>query len=165
AYGNEGATEKEISQATKIANLDQFIKKLPDGYQTQVGERGIKLSGGQKQRLAIARMLLSQPKVIVFDEATSNLDSESEKLIQDAFWKLAKGKTVLIIAHRFATIRKADRIVTMDDGRIVEVGSHQDLIKKKKGLYQYLWQLQNKGELEDEDFLAKDSPIGLLKKQ
>lgn len=153
AYGDNRVTKKRIVKAAKIANIHNFIDSLPKKYETQVGERGIKLSGGQKQRLAIARMLISNPSIIVFDEATSNLDSESEGLIQDALWKVAKGRTVLIIAHRFATIRRVDRIVVMDEGRIKEIGTHKELIAKK-GIYQYLWHLQAKGELEEGDDLV-----------
>jgi len=145
AYGCKNPTKDEINQAAKMANLDKFILTLPKKYETQVGERGIKLSGGQKQRLAIARMILSNPAIIIFDEATSNLDSESERLIQDSLWKIAQGKTVLVIAHRFSTIRKVDRIIVMNYGEIIETGSHQELIKNKKGIYHYLWRLQTKG--------------------
>jgi len=144
AYGHKNPTDKEVAAAVEMANLTGFIKSLPEGYNTRVGERGIKLSGGQKQRLAIARMILSNPQIIIFDEATSNLDSESERLIQDSLWKVAKGKTVLIIAHRFSTIKKAKKIVVMDYGEIIEIGSHQKLAKNKKGIYYYLWQLQTK---------------------
>lgn len=144
AYASDKATMKEISEAAKLANLHDFIESLPLKYETEVGERGIKLSGGQKQRLAIARMVLSDPKIIVFDEATSNLDSESEKLIHDALWKIAQDRTVLIIAHRFSTVRRADNIVALEQGRIVEQGSHEALIRKKAGLYAYLWRLQTK---------------------
>lgn len=143
SYGNPKAKKDDIAQVVKMANLDRFITSLPLGYKTMVGERGIKLSGGQKQRLAIARMLLTNPKIIIFDEATSNLDSESERLIQDALWKIAQDRTVLIIAHRFSTIRKADRIIVLEQGKIAESGNHNELIKKK-GLYSYLWQLQSK---------------------
>jgi ATP-binding cassette, subfamily B, heavy metal transporter len=144
AYGHKNPTDKEIAVAVEMANLTGFIKSLPKGYETRVGERGIRLSGGQKQRLAIARMILSNPKIIIFDEATSNLDSESERLIQDSLWRVAKDKTVLIIAHRFSTIKKAKKIVVMDYGEIIETGSHQKLSKNKKGIYYYLWQLQTK---------------------
>lgn len=146
-YGNEGVATKEIVKAAQIANIHQFIRSLPDGYQTMVGERGVKLSGGQKQRLAIARMLLSRPKLIVFDEATSNLDSESEKLIQEALWKIAENRTVFIIAHRFATIRRANRIIVLENGRIAETGSHSQLIKIPEGIYRRLWQLQVEGKI------------------
>lgn len=144
AYGNDKAIGAEIIEAAKMANLHDFISSLPDGYETQVGERGIKLSGGQKQRLAIARMILSDPKIIIFDEATSNLDSESERLIQESLRKISKKRTVLIIAHRFSTVRNVDKIVVLENGRIVEEGSHRSLIARKDGLYRYLWQLQTK---------------------
>jgi len=144
AYGSPKAKKKDIVRAAKMANLHDFIRRLSFKYKTQVGERGIKLSGGQKQRLAIARAILTDPKIIIFDEATSNLDSESETLIQDALWKITKNRTVLIIAHRFSTVRKANKIVVLDKGQVAEIGSHDDLIKKK-GLYSYLWHLQSKG--------------------
>jgi len=153
AYGKSRAEKKDIIRVSKMANLHDFINSLPLKYKTHVGERGIKLSAGQKQRLAIARMLLTDPQIIIFDEATSNLDSESERLIQDALWKIAKNRTVLIIAHRFSTIRKSDRIIVLDKGKIAEKGSHTKLMRKK-GLYHYLWELQSKGQsLEDVDFL------------
>lgn len=145
AYGRARVSQKEIAEAAKLANLDGFIQSLPLKYETQVGERGIKLSGGQKQRLAIARMILSNPRIIIFDEATSNLDSESEKLIQKALWKVAKGRTVLIIAHRLSTVRRAERIIVIDKGQIKETGDHADLLNKKDGLYQYFWRLQSLG--------------------
>jgi len=151
AYGVDKAMLSEIIEAAKMANLHDFIKRLPLKYKTEVGERGIKLSGGQKQRLAIARMLLTDPKIIVFDEATSNLDSESERLIQDSLWKIAKKRTVLIIAHRFSTVRRADKIIVMNEGQIVEAGSHKSLIRKKEGLYKYLWQLQAQVDLRSYD--------------
>lgn len=142
-YGQEKENNlKEIKNVAKMANINEFIEKLPKKYETNVGERGIKLSGGQKQRLAIARMILSKPDIIIFDEATSSLDSESEKLIQEAFWKYAKGKTTIIIAHRLSTIQKADRIVVLDKGQIKEVGTHSDLLKNKNGIYTKLSMLQ-----------------------
>lgn len=143
-YGNPSADFKQVSAAAKMANIFEFINGLTDKFETQVGERGIKLSGGQKQRLAIARMILSDPKIIIFDEATSQLDSESEKLIQEAFWKASSGKTVIIIAHRLSTIQRADKIVVLDKGKIVEEGSHQELIMKDKSLYSRFWELQIK---------------------
>ena len=154
AYGNNQAKKADIIKATEMANLHKFVEGLPLKYETQVGERGIKLSSGQKQRLAIARMLLTNPKIIIFDEATSNLDSESERLIQNALWKIAKNRTVLIIAHRFSTVRRADRIVVMEKDQIVESGPHDELIKKK-GLYSYLWQLQSKEQSSQELDLLK----------
>lgn len=143
-YGKAKPTFKEIREAAKIANIDGFIESLPKKYLTEVGERGVKLSGGQKQRLAIARMILSDPDIVIFDEATSHLDSESEKLIQDAFWKARHGKTTIIIAHRLSTIMRADKIVVMEHGKIKEEGTHGSLLKKKDSLYSHFWNLQIK---------------------
>ena len=143
-YGRTGATKKEIVAAAKLANLHEFIESLPKKYKTNVGERGIKLSGGQKQRLAIARMILSDPDIIIFDEATSQLDSENEKLIQDAFWDASKDKTTIIIAHRLSTAMRAEKIIVMEEGAIVEVGSHKELLGKDS-LYKYFWELQTTG--------------------
>ncbi len=150
AYGKEGASDKEINDAAQKANILEFIEGLPHKWETQVGERGIKLSGGQKQRLAIARALLTNPKVLVFDEATSNLDSESEGKIQASLEQASKERTVLIIAHRFSTIRNADKIFVLDAGTIVEEGNHQKLIAKN-GLYKMLWTLQAKGKLPEKE--------------
>jgi ABC-type multidrug transport system fused ATPase/permease subunit len=143
-YGFKGATLPEVRAAAKLANISDFIESLPEKYQTEVGERGVKLSGGQKQRLAIARMILSDPDIVIFDEATSHLDSESEKLIQDAFWKARAGKTTIIIAHRLSTIMRADKIVVMENGQIKETGTHESLLKEKDSLYSHFWNLQIK---------------------
>ena len=130
-----------MRQACKAANALEFIDKLPKKLDTVIGERGIKLSGGQKQRLSIARTVLKNPKILILDEATSSLDSHSEKLVQDALWKLIKGRTAIIIAHRLSTIQKADQILVIDKKNIAEMGSHQELLAKK-GLYYQLHQLQ-----------------------
>lgn len=143
-YGKDKPKLSEIKAASKLANIDEFIDSLKEKYNTEVGERGVKLSGGQKQRLAIARMILGDPDIVVFDEATSHLDSESEKLIQDAFWKARRGKTTIIIAHRLSTVMRADKIVVMEHGKIKEVGSHESLLKNKDSLYSHFWNLQIK---------------------
>ncbi len=143
-YGKDSPTLSEIKAASRLANIDKFIEGLKEKYNTEVGERGVKLSGGQKQRLAIARMILSDPNIVVFDEATSHLDSESEKLIQDAFWKARRGKTTIIIAHRLSTVMRADKIVVMEYGKIKEVGTHESLLKNKNSLYSHFWNLQIK---------------------
>lgn len=142
AYGKEGATKKEVVAASKIARIADFVDSLPLKYNTKVGERGIKLSGGQKQRVAIARMILSDPDIIIFDEATSQLDSESERLIQEGFWKAAEGKTTIVIAHRLSTVMRCDKIVVMEKGRIVETGTHRELFAQKDSLYRHFWDLQ-----------------------
>lgn len=147
AYAHPKASDEEVKKAAKIANADEFISQLKDKYQTLVGERGIRLSGGQRQRIGIARAILANPKILIFDEATSNLDSQSEKLIQDSLRKIGRDKTVIIIAHRLSTIYRADQIVVLEKGKIVEKGSHQQLLKSSSGLYRKLINLQNLGEL------------------
>ncbi|MEE8308074.1 MAG: ATP-binding cassette domain-containing protein, partial [Gammaproteobacteria bacterium] len=127
--------------AARAANADTFINECPDGYQTIVGEKGIRLSAGQRQRIAIARAILKNPHLLILDEATSSLDNESEKLIQEALERLMQGKTSFVIAHRLSTIHNADKILVMDKGQIVETGTHQELMGKK-GLYQYLYNLK-----------------------
>ncbi|MBR3378331.1 ABC transporter ATP-binding protein [Candidatus Saccharibacteria bacterium] len=149
AYAHPNATRAEIIRAAKLANAHEFIKDLPDGYETLVGERGIKLSGGQRQRVAIARAILKDAPILVLDEATSALDSESEALIQDALIKLMKGRTSIVVAHRLSTIASLDRIVVLEDGKIIEQGSHAELIKKG-GAYNKLWSRQSGAFLDGE---------------
>lgn len=147
-YGRLDASEAEVHQAAEMANATEFIDKLPNQYETLVGERGIKLSGGQRQRIAIARAMLKNAPILVLDEATSALDSENEKLIQDALWKLIENRTTIVIAHRLSTIQKMDRIVVLENGKIVEDGSHKELLLKN-GVYSNLWQHQSGGFLEE----------------
>ncbi|HVS91472.1 MAG TPA: ABC transporter transmembrane domain-containing protein [Mucilaginibacter sp.] len=142
AYGKLKATEDEIVEAAKRANAHQFIMSFPEGYDTIVGERGVKLSGGQRQRIAIARALLKNPSILILDEATSSLDSESERLVQEALEELMKNRTSIIIAHRLSTIREADNIIVLEKGKVTESGSHDELLGNEKGLYRYLSQLQ-----------------------
>ena len=147
AYSKPTATEEEIIEAAKKAHAHEFITMLPSGYDTLVGERGVKLSGGERQRVAIARAMLKDSPILVLDEATSSLDSVSESYIQDAFGELMKGKTTLVIAHRLSTIQKMDRIIVLDKGRIAEEGTHRELLEKK-GLYAELWGHQTGGFLD-----------------
>ena len=142
AYGKPNATDEEILLAAKQANAYHFIESFPEKFETIVGERGIKLSGGQRQRIAIARALLKNPSILILDEATSSLDSESEKLVQEALEILMEGRTSIIIAHRLSTIRSADQILVLDNGRIAEQGTHQDLIELENGIYKNLSNLQ-----------------------
>ena len=141
AFGKEGATKEDVTEAAKIANAHEFIIKMPEGYDTNVGEAGVKLSGGQRQRLTIARAILKNPPILILDEATSSLDSESEKLVQEALFKLMKNRTSLVIAHRLSTIQFADEIVVMQEGRIIERGNHISLMSKN-GLYRKLVEMQ-----------------------
>lgn len=148
AYGKPDATPEEIKRAAELANADEFIMELPDGYETLVGERGIKLSGGQRQRIAIARAILKDAPILVLDEATSALDSESEALIQDALTRLMAGRTSIVIAHRLSTVASLDRIVVLENGKIVEQGKHHDLLKKADGVYHHLWSRQSGAFME-----------------
>ncbi|MEZ4103002.1 MAG: ABC transporter ATP-binding protein [Candidatus Paceibacterota bacterium] len=144
AYGNPDASDREIEVASKKAHAEEFIKDLKDGYDTIVGERGVKLSGGQRQRISISRVMLENSPILILDEATSSLDSISENLIQRAFDEAMKNRTTIVIAHRLSTIKKMDRIIVLDKGKIVEDGNHDDLLNKK-GYYFKLWQAQKDG--------------------
>jgi ABC-type multidrug transport system fused ATPase/permease subunit len=142
AYGRPGASLSEIELAARKANAWDFISKFPEGLETVVGERGVKLSGGQRQRIAIARAILKDPAILILDEATSSLDAESERLVQEALDVLMEGRTTLIIAHRLATIRNVDRIYVLDNGQIAEQGTHEELVREPDGIYQRLVKLQ-----------------------
>ncbi len=144
-YGRPDATDSEVIAAARDAHCDEFISQFPDGYDTYVGERGVKLSGGERQRVAIARAILKSAPILVLDEATSSLDSHVEALIQDALARLMSGKTAIVIAHRLSTVNKMDRIVVLDRGRVTEAGTHKELLAKSSGLYQKLWKLQAGG--------------------
>jgi ATP-binding cassette subfamily B protein len=148
AYGRPSASEDEVLAASKKANAHEFVKILPKGYETLVGERGVKLSGGQRQRIAIARAMLKDAPILVLDEATSALDSESEKYIQEALWKLMEGRTAIIIAHRLSTVQRMDRIIVLENGEIAEEGTHKELLENA-GIYASLWAHQSGGFLED----------------
>lgn len=144
-YARPEATDEEVYEAARVAHCHEFISHFPEGYQTYVGERGVKLSGGERQRVAIARAILKNAPILILDEATSSLDSESEMYIQDALSKLMKGKTTLVVAHRLSTIMQMDRILVINNGQVVEEGKHEELVKAKQGIYQKLWQIQAGG--------------------
>ena len=136
-YGKPDASDDELNLAIRMSNLESFISTLPDGVDTEVGERGVLLSGGQKQRISIARVFLKNPEILILDEATSSLDNESESLIQEALWTLSRNRTTIIIAHRLSTIMKADKICVMKNGEIVEEGTHLELLEMN-GYYKIL---------------------------
>ena len=144
-YGNRNASLEQIQEAAAMSNAAEFIEPLPDGYESLIGERGVKLSGGQRQRIAIARAILADPKILILDEATSNLDTESERLIQASLTTLMRDRTCFVIAHRLSTITHADRIVVIQGGRIVEIGTHEDLMAKE-GSYAEMVLLQTSPE-------------------
>src|SRR5690554_1809452 len=141
-FGKQDASEEEVELAAKKANAIDFINSFPDGFETEVGDRGIQLSGGQKQRIAIARAILKDPTILILDEATSALDAESERLVQEALDRLMENRTSFIIAHRLSTIRKANTILVMEHGKVVEQGTHEELIIKENGVYANLNELQ-----------------------
>lgn len=172
-YGNQDVSLEKIEKAAQLAHCDEFIKNLPQGLQTYVGERGVKLSGGERQRVAIARAILKAAPILILDEATSSLDSHSEMLIQDALSTLMQGKTTIVIAHRLSTIQRMDRILVIDEGKIIEEGNHSDLLAKEGSLYKKLWTLQAGGfladdkigeELETEEFSADEESNGKERK-
>ncbi|MCB0332959.1 MAG: ATP-binding cassette domain-containing protein, partial [Bdellovibrionales bacterium] len=148
-YGRLDANEEELMHAARMAQADEFIRLLPQGYETYVGERGVKLSGGQRQRISIARALLKDSPILILDEATSALDSESEEAIQQALEKLMEGRTVIAIAHRLSTLRQMDRILVMQEGTLIEDGNHNELLAQG-GLYARLWNSQVGGFLSEE---------------
>ena len=147
-YGRLDATKEEIEEAAKAANAHDFIMKLPQGYNTMLGDRGVNISGGQRQRIAIARAILKDPRILILDEATSALDTESERIVQEALNRLMVGRTSIIIAHRLSTIKNADRILVMDKGRLAEDGNHEELMEKN-GLYAHLYQIQYRNNEEE----------------
>jgi subfamily B ATP-binding cassette protein MsbA len=148
AYGKPEATRAEIIRAAKLANADEFIEKMPEGYDTMIGERGVTLSGGQRQRLTIARAIIRDSPILILDEPSAGLDAASEQLVFDALANLMEGRTSIVIAHRLATVRRADVIFVIDAGRVVEQGTHEELLQSG-GLYAKLYELQFNGEEEN----------------
>jgi ATP-binding cassette subfamily B protein/subfamily B ATP-binding cassette protein MsbA len=153
AYGRHDATDEEIEDAARRANADEFIVRLPEKYETFVGERGVKLSGGQQQRLAIARAILADPQILILDEATSNLDTESEQLIQASMATLLSGRTTFVIAHRLSTVRRADLILLMEDGRIIERGTHEHLMEARGTYYEMVLRQMESASQNEEQLL------------
>jgi ATP-binding cassette subfamily B protein/subfamily B ATP-binding cassette protein MsbA len=162
AYARHGATDAEVEDAARRANAHEFIERLPDGYDTFIGERGVTLSGGQQQRLAIARAIVASPQILILDEATSNLDTESEQLIQASMSSLLAGRTTFVIAHRLSTIRRADLILLMEDGRIIERGTHVDLMNAR-GVYHAMVvrQMQSDEDLQSLQVLDQGPTVGI----
>jgi ABC-type multidrug transport system fused ATPase/permease subunit len=139
-YGNLEASDSMVEEAAILANCDEFINRLPQGLDTNIGKMGDRLSAGQRQRIAIARAILKKPKILILDEATSNLDPQSERLVKSALKKIMQNQTTIFITHKLETAIKADKVIVLDKGRIVEIGKHQDLINKKGGIYSKLWE-------------------------
>jgi ATP-binding cassette subfamily B protein/subfamily B ATP-binding cassette protein MsbA len=159
AYGRHTALFEEVEDAARRANAHEFIEKLPDGYDTFIGERGVKLSGGQQQRLAIARAILASPQILILDEATSNLDTESEQLIQSSMADLLAGRTTFMIAHRLSTVRRADLILLMEDGRIIERGTHEELMNARGAYYEMvLRQMESSAQDAADTMFATSAP-------
>jgi subfamily B ATP-binding cassette protein MsbA len=158
AYGLRGASAAAIEEAARAAHADEFIQKMPDKYDARIGERGQRLSGGQRQRLAIARALLKDSPILILDEATSSLDAESELLVQDALANLMRNRTAFVIAHRLSTVRRADAIVTLERGRVAEIGRHDELLARPAGVYAKLYALQIFGRQTQPPVLTPQHP-------
>jgi len=159
AYARPGATVSEVEAAARLAHAHEFIARLPKGYATLVGERGVKLSGGERQRIALARAFLADAPILILDEATSSLDSESELLIQDAMERLMRGRTAIVIAHRLSTVRAMDRILVFERGRVVEDGTHADLVRRDAGVYRGLFESQRMGPTLNVPLSAPAAPL------